>query len=145
MTRPKSTSSRLSGSTHISRPSPRSSIDAQVEMVTIEINSKDQVILNGVDECEGMFSRGEIGSVRDATGNWELLIGWRKRQQKYWITINGKSFDDMDAVPGKQSTEEESKTTDKVKALKLKLRTQLTLPTRTSSMDAGEFDNDVSS
>ena len=112
--------------------------------MTIEINSKDQVILDGVEECEGMFSRGERGCVRDATGAWELLIGWRKSKQKYWISINGKSFDEMDAVPGKQGAEEESKMTDKVKALKMKPRTQLTLPTRTSSFDAGDYDNDMS-
>ena len=54
-------------------------------------------------------------------------------------------FDDMDAVPGKQGAEEESKMTDKVKAIKTKLRTQLTMPTRTSSIDGGDYDNDMSS
>ena len=53
-----------------------------------------------------MFCRGVQGCVRDASGTWELLIGWSKSKKNYWISINGKKFDDMDAVPGKQGAEE---------------------------------------
>ena len=86
-----------------------------------------------------MFCRGVQGCVRDATGTWELLIGWSKSKQKYWISINGKKFDDMDSVPGRNGTEEESK------ARKMPPKKQLTMATRTSSNDAGDFDIDMSS
>ena len=69
--------------------------------MTIEINSKDQVILAGTDECEGMFRHGEIAQVLNTAKDWTLDIGWSKSKQKYWIRINGKKFDEMEAVPGK--------------------------------------------
>ena len=94
-----------------------------------------------------MFRHGEIAQVLNTAKDWTLDIGWSKSKQKYWISINGKKFDEMDAVPGKQgqdSVEEESKVTDRTnKALKLKLRTQKTLPTMCSS-EAGDVDNEMS-
>ena len=49
----------------------------------------------------------------------------------------------MEGVPGKTSVEEECKNTDckAAGALKLKLRTQKTLPTMASS-DSGDYDNE---
>ena len=69
--------------------------------MTIEINGKDQVILDGVDECEGMFLNGEQAQVSNSANNWTLDIGWRKSKQNYWISINGTRFDQMDPVPGR--------------------------------------------
>ena len=47
--------------------------------MTVEINGKDQVIMDGVDECEGMFRHGEIAQVVSADKTWTLEIGWSKR------------------------------------------------------------------
>ena len=50
-----------------------------IERMTVEINGKDQVIMDGVDECEGMFRHGEIAQVVSADKTWTLEIGWSKR------------------------------------------------------------------
>ena len=98
--------------------------------------------MDGIDECEGMFRHGEIAQVvSNDKKSWTLDIGWNKQLQKYWLSINGMQFDDMDKVPGKSlscNMEEESKIAG---ALKIKLKTQKTLPTMASS-DSGDYDNE---
>jgi len=80
-----------------------------IDRLTIEINGGEQVALNTSDECEGLYSHGEIAVVEDVRKSWRLELGWNKRSNEYWISINGTKFNDMDVVPWKkQSTSQSS-------------------------------------